>query len=192
MTFLKSWDKTAQDRHTLVRKIWVFELNQIWRSLTWSWLYLGSNLKINVTIKLCVTYDAYNMCRMTRKQLFDCWPYLTWPWPWPLLSKRSILICYLLHPLGNLLAELGLAVVISPVPVADKAKNDDFELWPDLDLTWPLNKICKNCLKSAHRELSLAASPTSLRPRVLKLGRGQNPPPPQRGVFGQMPQRGAG
>ena len=40
----------------------------------------------------------------------------------------SILICYILHCLGSLLAEFGLAAVISPVSVADKAKSDDFDL----------------------------------------------------------------
>ena len=41
-----------------------------------------------------------------------------------------------------------------------------------------------NCLKGIHQELSLAALPTSLRPRVLGLGRGggQNPPPPPSGA----------
>ena len=55
-------------------------------------------------------------------------------WPWPLLSIRSILIWYLLHPLGSVLEKFGLAVVISPVSVADKAKSNDFDIWPDLDL----------------------------------------------------------
>ena len=46
-----------------------------------------------------------------------------------------MLIYCLPYLLGTLLAKLGLAAVIIPVSVADKAKSDDFELWPDLDLT---------------------------------------------------------
>ena len=38
-----------------------------------------------------------------------------------MLSIKSILICYLLHPLGSLLAEFGSAAVINLVSVADKA-----------------------------------------------------------------------
>ena len=37
-------------------------------------------------------------------------------------------MCYLLHPLGSLLAEFWLAAVISPVSVVDKAKSGDFDL----------------------------------------------------------------
>ena len=37
-------------------------------------------------------------------------------------------MCYLLHPLGSLLAELGLEAAISPVSGADKVKSDDFGL----------------------------------------------------------------
>ena len=43
-------------------------------------------------------------------------------------EKRPILIFYLLHPLGSLLAKFGFAAVISPVSEADKAKSDDFDL----------------------------------------------------------------
>ena len=71
------------------------------------------------------------------------WSYLTWPWP--LLHKMSVLICYLLNPLGSLLADFGLKAVISPVSVADKAKNQSFDLWPGLDLTCDL--IRKNAWK---------------------------------------------
>ena len=71
------------------------------------------------------------------------------------------------------MAEFGLTAVISPVSVADKAKSDDFDLWPDLDLTCDLlRKFSKKCLKSTYRELLFAASPTSLQTRILDLGRG--------------------
>ena len=39
---------------------------------------------------------------------------------------------------GSLLAEFGLAAVFCPVSVAVKAKSDDFDLWPNLDLTCDL------------------------------------------------------
>ena len=39
------------------------------------------------------------------------------------------------------MAEFGLAAIISPVSVADKAKSDDFELGPDLDLTRDLLRV---------------------------------------------------
>ena len=48
---------------------------------------------------------------------------------------RSILICYLAHPLGSLLANFGLAALIGPVSVADKARSEDFDIWADLTLT---------------------------------------------------------
>ena len=46
-----------------------------------------------------------------------------------------MLIYYYIHPLGSLLAKFGFTTVVSPVSVADKEKSDDFDLWPDLNLT---------------------------------------------------------
>ena len=43
-----------------------------------------------------------------------------------LLRKGFLLICYLLHPLGGLLAKFWFAVVIRPVSAADKAKKTIF------------------------------------------------------------------
>ena len=132
---------------------------------------------------------AHKTCVARRSCSILIWsPYLTRPWP--LLSIRSILICYLLHPLGSLLAKFGLAAVISPVPVADEAKSDDCDLWSDLDLTCEL-LIFFNYLKSTHWELPIAVS---LRLLVRQLGGGGGRiclPPPQWGAFGQMPQWGA-
>ena len=62
------------------------------------------------------------------------------------------------------MAEVGLTAVISPVPVADKAKRDDFGLWPDLDLTCDLLRIKKTYRVLIEGHL--------LRPPVRKLGRG--------------------
>ena len=45
-----------------------------------------------------------------------------------LVGIRPNLICYLLHPLGSILADVGFSDIISPVSVADKAKHDDFDL----------------------------------------------------------------
>ena len=76
-------------------------------------------------------------------------------------------------------------VIISPVSVADKAKSDNFDLQPGM---WPFMKMFENCSKSAHRELSCAVSPVSLRPSVCILCRGgggaESAPP--RGAFGRI------
>ena len=69
------------------------------------------------------------------------WPYLTWSWPWPLLSIRPILTHNLLQPLRSLLAKFGFAAIISRISVADKAKSDRLDLWPDRDLDCNLFKI---------------------------------------------------
>ena len=58
------------------------------------------------------------------------------------------MICYFLHPLKSLLAKFGFAAVIGPVSVGDKAKSDDFDLWPDLDLTCDILKVFLIPLKS--------------------------------------------
>ena len=39
------------------------------------------------------------------------------------------------HLLGSIFAMFGFAADIIPAMVAHKVKNDDFDLWPDLDLT---------------------------------------------------------
>ena len=59
-----------------------------------------------------------------------------------------MLIFHLVYPQGSLLASFGLAAVTSPASVADKAKSDDFDLWPDLDLTYDIcNSISKILFK---------------------------------------------
>ena len=113
------------------------------------------------------------MCRTTLKQHFDLVTLfdltLTLVWPWPLLSISSMLICYVLHCIGSLLAESGLAAVISPVSVADKAKSDDFDLWPDLfDLLWRHRSsergqryyVWCNSMRSFERRLNFFSDPT--------------------------------
>ena len=68
----------------------------------------------NMTYKTCVARHSY---------IFIWWPYLTVPCP--LLSRyQSILKSYLLHTLRSFLAKFGPAAVISPILVADKAKDD--------------------------------------------------------------------
>ena len=64
-----------------------------------NWLQLRSRLQLRRPGHFC--------------SIFIYWPYLTWPWP--LVSIRSLLIWYLLHSLGGLLAKFGLSAVISPV-----------------------------------------------------------------------------
>ena len=118
------------------------------------------------------------------------WPHLTWPWP--LLTIKPILIHNFFQPLSSLLAQFGFAAIISHISVADKAKRDRFDLWPDLDLACDLfKKIFKIPSKSTRWELSIAASPASLRPLVRELaGGGVNiypPPAPARRVWPETP-----
>ena len=83
------------------------------------------------------------------------------------------------------MVEFGLAAVISPVSVSNKAKSDNFVMWPDLDLACDLSRFFLNRLKSTHREFSFAASPSSLRLRAREIGRGRgkiSPPPPPSGA----------
>ena len=105
-----------------------------------------------------MTYKAY---RTTLCNIFILMTSFGLAWQKPLLSKRHIIICYLFHSLGSLLAKFGFAAVISSVSVTDDAKRDDFDLWPDLDLNFNLLK--KILLKSTRWELSIAFSPTPLR-----------------------------
>ena len=97
--------------------------------------------KKNVTIEFSVPNDPYNMCRKTLMQHFYLVTLFDRPWPWPLLSIEPILLCCLLRPTGGLLAEFGFAAIISPVSVADKAKSDNFDRWPDLGLPCNVFKI---------------------------------------------------
>ena len=50
-------------------------------------------------------------------------------------QKRPILLWYLVHPFGSILAKFEFAADISPVLIADEVKSDDFGIRPDLDLT---------------------------------------------------------
>ena len=152
---------------------------------------------MNVTIVFCVPNDPKKSVARHTCNILIRWSYLTWPAPWPLLSLRSALTFYLPHSLGSLFARFELSAVISPVRVTDMAKSDDFDIWPDLDLTCDLLRNLKKCSKSIHRELSISASPVSLRPPVRELATGGKIyllplPPPQRDAFGQISQRGAG
>ena len=81
-----------------------------------------------------------------------------------------MLICNLPYALGSLLAKFGWADVISPGGIADKAKSDDFDIWPHFDLVCDLLRIKKKTLRSTRLELSIAPSPASLRPSVRELG----------------------
>ena len=145
-----------------------------------------SNSASQMAHKSCVARHSCN--------ILICWPYLTWPWPWLLLSIRPILIYCLLYPLGSFSAKFGLAAVVSPVSGADKAKSNAFGIWPDLDLTSDFLRK-KNFLKSTRRESSIAPSPASLRPSALELGKWEQnlpPPTPTPTPAGRVPQRGAG
>ena len=92
---------------------------------------------------------------------FSLWTWLTWPWPLHLCSIRSTLTFYLRRPLWSLLAKFLLATGVSPVSVSDKVKGDNFDNWPDVDLSCILFNMFS--LKSILWELSIAASPSSLR-----------------------------
>ena len=135
--------------------------------------------------KTCVARHSCN--------IFICWPYLTWPWPWPLLSTRAILICYLLHHLGSPFAKFGFAAFISPVSGADKAKSNDFDLWPDLDLTWIFyifNSLKKYSLRAF--DCRLAHLTTAAGSRVRRGGGGVYLPPGGGGGGGVRPETPVG
>ena len=74
---------------------------------------------------------------------------LTWPWPWPLFTIRPLPMHYLFLTLRSVLAKFGFAAVISPVSVADKAKSDGSELWPDLDVACGLLRKSSKSPKKA-------------------------------------------
>ena len=137
-----------------------------------------------MTHKTCVARQTCN--------IFICWPYLTWPWPWPLLTIRPILTHNFLQPLRSLSAKFGFADIISHISVADKAKSDRFDLWPDLDLACDLlKKFVKIPSESTRWELSIAASPASLRLLLRELAGGRGiftlPPPLARRVRPETP-----
>ena len=100
----------------------------------------SSNSVSQTNPKTCVAWQ-WHSCK-----IYIWWPYLTRPWPWPLLSIQFILICYLLHTLGSLMAKFGIATVLSPISEADEVNSDDFDLWPNIDLTCDLFKIFVNTL----------------------------------------------
>ena len=116
-------------------------------------------------------------------KIFISWTFLTSHLSRPLLIIRSILICYLLHAFGSTLAKFELAAVVSPVSVADKSKSDDFDLWPDFDLTCDLLRIFEIVQKVIMESFRLPLAQHSPRPPVRELGGGgegggQNLPPP--------------
>ena len=126
-----------------------------------------------MTQKACVARHSCNVLIL--------WPYMTWPWP--LLSIRFTVICYLPHQLGSRLTKFELSAVISSVTEADKAKVTILSF--DLTLIWHVTfSDFFKCSKSTHRELSTAASSVSLRQPVRELNRGgricpPRPPPPK-------------
>ena len=69
-------------------------------------------------------------------------------------------MCYLVHPLRSLLARFGLATVFSLVSVADKSKTD----YLNFDVTCDVLRTFLNPFETTRRELSITASPASLRP----------------------------
>ena len=129
------WDKTGQHRHAFARKFWIWKFDFIWSSLTWHWPSLAQNLEINVTIEIYVPNDARNICDTALMQHFDLVTLFDLALTLALLSIRFILICYLVHPLEMSHNEVWVAAFVSSASVADKAKSDNFHLWPDLDLT---------------------------------------------------------
>ena len=50
-----------------------------------------------------------------------------------------LFIPYLNHAFDNILPEFELSGSIILVPKAQNVKTPDFDLWPDLDLTYDLN-----------------------------------------------------
>ena len=79
--------------------------------------------------------------------------------------------------LGESFANFGLAAVIGPVSVADKANSDDFDLWLDIYLACDLLRIfkCSKMLSLRVFDCHLARLATATRSRVGG-GMGQNMP----------------
>ena len=158
--------------------------------MTWPWGQMSKSLLPSSSTSeinhiTCVTRFAYDFCIW--------WPFVTSAWPWPVLNMRVMLQQYLPLFIGRVLAEFGRAAFDSIVSTASNPETCGFDLWPDLDLwPWPLKENFKHALESSHWELSIAASRVSLRLLVRELDRGGRICPPQRGVFGWIPQRGAG
>ena len=68
-----------------------------------------------------------------------------------------------LRPLEGLLAEFGVAAAICTVSVADRAKDDDFELWRDLNLTCDLKVFFNFLLKKYPTSATSSAGTPALR-----------------------------
>ena len=104
------------------RKILNFEISP---NFTWSWPILGWKLTTDVTIEFCLPNDACSMSHAHSYNIIIRGSHFTWPWPWHLDSKKSILIWYFLYPFRNISANLGFM-----------AKIEDFDPSPDFDLSF--------------------------------------------------------
>ena len=182
MAFLKSRDKSAQNRDIFVKKYWILKFDRIWPNLTWSWLFLGSNFKMSVTPNYLSQIIHKTFVARHLNNILIWWPYLTWPWPWPLLSIRPILLCYFFNRFVSFLAEFGSAAAISSVSVADKAKSDGFGLWPDLNLTCKLLRFFNLLTKYSSRAFVCRLAHLAMGKRSwVRQGRGSEFAPPPAG-----------
>ena len=92
---------------------------------------------MNGNIAFYAPNDLQHMCRAALIQhfhlvtLIDLTVALTF-------TYEPILIWYIFHPIGRMLAKFWFAAFMSPVSVANKAKSDEFDLRPDQELTCDL------------------------------------------------------
>ena len=117
------------------------------------------------------------MCRRTLMQHFNLVTFFDLTLTFTKFKVHTL--CYFPHPLGSLSANFELVAVINPVTVADKAKSDDSDLWPDLELTCDLLRKLKKLLKKYSSRAfygRLARLATANRSRVRHC-----PPPPPAG-----------
>ena len=92
--------------------------------------------------------------------------HLTILWPCYQLSIKAMLICYLLHPLGNLIAKFGsAAAALFQELIRRKVTN----LANNLTLHW-LVTLKKSWFESTRWELSIFTLPASLRPPARGIG----------------------
>ena len=126
--FIIRWMRAQQYMHVFEKKrimSFIGPYLYVSSGQIWKWMS-SSNYTSWLTHKTCAIIK--HSCNIFIRR-----HYLTWTWHL-LLSIWTTLPCYLLYPLRSILAKFGIATVISPVSVTDKAKWKT-DKWPDLDLT---------------------------------------------------------
>ena len=101
---------------------------------------------MNVTIEFCVPKDPYKgVCHTTLVRHFHSVAFFD------LTFAKYKAYTYMVHssfPVRHF-SKIALAAIVCPVSVTDSAESDDFDLWPDLDLTGEHLKKFKIPFKSS-------------------------------------------